>query len=380
MSISSLGLGPVLSVQVACNVIGGTPQREQAIVATAFWTSFGISLLAAILAATAVLTSPIKQIFGPQFELRSQEIVVGFLILSAVYVLQVSISILEAAQAGLQRQYTTNIVVALGALTTVPFVFMVSKWMPTPIAMLSAGIFPTLILRLFHAFWLMSKRISMMPRWNAFDLSIAKLLLSNGTVYSLAGSAGNFLSHALPTILIGRVMDAVHTGTFAATIHLLNLLSGVTAMLVTPAVPAITSSLAQHDYNWVRNTYIKLSLSALGFSVVAALMLGVVGDQIFQVWLRGTIQPGWKLLVSAGVYFILSTWEVVHFSFILATQKITIASLLIFTRSIVGAILTQIFLPIGGNVTPYIAMSAAVLIVDSVPLYFMVRSRLSKAN
>ncbi len=376
LAITSLGLGPILSVHVACNVVDGTVQREQIIVSSAFWTSLGFSLLAATLAAVAVIALPTNLIFGSQFELRSREVVVGFLMLSAVYVLQVNLSIFEAVQAGLQRQHTTNLVVAMGALVTIPIVFAVAQWMPTPVTMLAAGILPTIVLRLGHALWVVSQRISMLPLWHCFDTQVVKLLLSSGAVYSLAGSAGNFISHALPTIMIGRVLDAAQTGAFAATLHLITLLSGVTAMLVSPAVPAIASSLAQRDELWVSGAYIKLLFASLGFAVAAALVLLIAGDQIFEAWLRGTVQPSWGLLVSAGAYFVLSTWEVVHFSLLVAMHKAAIASVLVFTRSVTGAIITQAVLPAGEGATPFVAMCLAILIIDSVPLYLLVRSGL----
>jgi O-antigen/teichoic acid export membrane protein len=380
LAIASLGLGPVLSVQVARNVVDGTPQREQVIVASAFWTSLGFSLLAATAATVVVLTIPASQIFGAQFEQHSGEVIFGFLLLTAVYVLQVNLSIFEAVQAGLQRQHTTNLVVALGALATLPIVFFVADWKATPVSFLAAGLLPTLALRLAHALWMCSKRMSMLPRWQSFDNQVVKLLLSSGAVYSLAGSAGNFISHALPTILIGRVLDAVETGAFAATMHLIILLSGVTAMLVSPAVPVIASSLAQRDHGWVQNAYNKLLLGSMGFAFVAAAVLVLAGDQIFEVWMRGTVQPNKWLLVSAGAYFLLSTWEVVHFSLAVAMHKAVIASWLVFSRSVAGATLTVIVLPNGGAGTAYIAMCIAVLFVNSVPLYLLVRSGIRLAK
>lgn len=380
LAIVSLGLGPVLSVQVARNVIDGTPQREQAIVASAFWTSLGLSLLAATVSAVVVLTIPVSQIFGSQFERHSGDVIFGYMLLTAVYVLQVNLSIFEAVQAGLQRQHTTNLVVALGALVTLPIVFVVADWRPTPASFLVAGLLPTLVLRLAHALWMCSKRMSILPRWQSFDIQVVKLLLSSGAVYSLAGSAGNFISHALPTILIGRVLDAVETGAFAATMHLIILLSGVTAMLVSPAVPVIASSLAQRDHGWVQNAYNKLLLGSMGVAFVAAAVLALAGDQIFEVWMRGTVQPDRWLLVSAGAYFLLSTWEVVHFSLAVAMQKAVIASWLVFLRSVAGATLTVIILPSGGAGTAYIAMCIAVLFVNSVPLYLLVRSGIRVAK
>ncbi len=376
LTIASLGFGPVLSVQVASNVVDGTSQREQVIVASAFWTSLGLSLLAATAAAVVVLTIPASQIFGAQFEQHSGEVILGFLLLTAVYVLQVNLSIFEAVQAGLQRQHTTNLVVALGALTTLPIVFLVADWRPTPVSFLAAGLLPTLALRLAHALWMCCRRMSMLPRWQSFDIKVVKLLLSSGAVYSLAGSAGNFISHALPTILIGRVLGPVETGAFAATMHLIILLSGVTAMLVSPAVPVIASSLAQRDYRWVQNAYNKLLIGSMGFAFVSATVLVLAGEQIFEVWMRGTVQPNPWLIVSAGAYFLLSTWEVVHFSLAVAMRKAVIASWLVFSRSVAGAALTAVVLPIGGAGTAYIAMCVAVLFVNSIPLYLLVRSGL----
>lgn len=376
LAIASLGLGPLLSVQVARNAVSGTPQQEQVIVSSAFWTSLGLSLFAAALATVAVLTLPINQIFGAQYALRSNEVTVGFLILTAAYVLQANLSIFEAAQAGLQRQHTTNLVFAVGAVATLPAVFAVARWIPTPVAMLTASVLPTLAMRLCHAVWLTTKRITMLPRWHCFDNRTVKQMLSLSVVYSLAGNAGNFISHALPTIQIGRALDSAHTGAFASTLHLITLLSGVTAMLVSPAVPAIASSMAQRDHGWVHKTYDKLLLTSMGFAIAAALALAVAGNQIFGFWLRGAVKPEWSLLVFGSMYFVMSTWEVVHFSLLVAMHKATTASTLVFIRSVIGAILTQALLPTGGGATPFIAMCLSILLIDSVPLYLMVRSGL----
>jgi hypothetical protein len=114
----------------------------------------------------------------------------------------------------------------------------------------------------------------------------------------------------------------------------------------------------------------------LGFSVTAALVLAIAGDQIFEAWLRGTVQPSWGLLVSAGAYFVLSTWEVVHFNLLVAMHKAAIAAVLVFTRSVAGAIITQAVLPAGEGATPFVAMCIAILLINSVPLYLLVRSGL----
>jgi O-antigen/teichoic acid export membrane protein len=378
LAITSFGLGPILSVQVACNVVEGNVRREQTIISSAFWTSLGFSLFAATMAAVAVIALPTNLIFGSQFELRSHEIVVGFLTLVAIYVLQVNISIFEAVQAGLQRQHTTNFVVAMGALVTLPIVFAVARWAPTPVAMLAAGIFPTILIRLGHALWLVSKRMSMLPRLLFFDTQVVKLLLSSGAVYSLAGSAGNFISHALPTIMIGRVLDIAQTGAFAATLHLITLLSGVTAMLVSPAVPAIASSLAQRNKSWVCGAYIKLLIASLGFAVAAALVLAIAGDQIFVAWLRGSVKPSPGLITISGGYLILLTWEVVHFNLLIAINKIKTASMLVFMRTVVGSVIIYVVLPNGGNEMAFLAMCLAILLVDAVPLFILFRKAIIK--
>ena len=378
LAITSLGLGPILSVQVACNVADGTAIREKVIISSAFLTSLGFSLIAATIAAFSVIALPTSLIFGSQFELRSREVVVGFLLLTVVYVIQVNLSIIEAAQAGLERQHTTNLVVAIGALITLPVIFAVARLVPNPVAMLAAGILPTIFLRSGHALWLVCKRKSMLPRWRYFDIQVVKLLIAGGAVYSLAGSAGNFISHALPTIMVGRVLDSAQTGAFAATLHLIILLSGVTAMLVSPAVPAIASSLAQRDGYWVRNAYKKLLFVSLGFALAAALALAMAGEQIFEVWLRGAVHPGWRLLVAAGVYLVFSTWEVVHFSLLVAMHRATVASLLVFARAVAGAIITQAVLPAGENATPFVAMCFSIMLIDSVPLFLLVRYGLYK--
>jgi O-antigen/teichoic acid export membrane protein len=377
VALTSLGLGPILSVKIAFNEIDGTPKNEQTLVASAFWTSLALTALASGAAVVTAIGVPPEKIFGSHFETRSRELIVGFLFLSAGYVLQSNFAIFEAAQNGLQRQHTTNLVVAAGAFATIPAAVAVAHWKPTPIALLSAGILPTLVFRFWHVVWILRRRITLLPKWRSFDLGTAKALLSAGTVYSLAGSAGNFISHALPTIQVGRILNSAQTGAFASTLYLITLLSGITAMFVSPAVPAFATNVALRNHLWLRSTYTKLLIASIVMASIAAIALVFLGPIVFGVWLRGTIMPDFALRAWAGLYFILSTWEVLHFSLLVAMHKTALASLLVLARSIAGAIFTHPLLATEQAAAPFIAMCVAILVVNFAPLYLLARSGLN---
>lgn len=376
LSMTNLGLGPTLSVRIAQNETSGSPQHEQALFSSIFWVSVVLSCAVAISTIMCIFMLPVHNLFGAGFVDSAQTIAFGLLVLTLAYILQSTLAIYEAAQAGRQRQYTTNIATALSAPATMAAVYFTAKWMPNPVALLVAGLLPTLITRTAHAWWIASRRSSFVPRWAGFDAGLAKSVMVSGAFYSLAGSAGNFISHGLPTMLVGRVLDTAQTGSFAATLTLVTLLSGVTSMMASPAIPAIANSHAEHDSHWVHQAYWKLVTWSAVFSAGTALALGFLGDVIFAWWLRGTVAPSQELLLFAGLYFILSSIEVVHFSVLTAFHRIKVASALVFARAVVGGLLTVAWLPSGNSATPFKAMCVAILMIDLLPLFLMVRSSL----
>ena len=84
------------------------------------------------------------------------------------------------------------------------------------------------------------------------------------------------------------------------------------------------------------------------------------------------ISPSRELLASAGVYFIMSTWEVVHFAILVGLGKIGISSTLVFVRALIGAFVMAVLPNASSDWLPFTIMTVAILAIDMFPLRFLV--------
>ena len=379
LSLSNLGIGPTLSIRIAQNATSGTQLQEGQLFSSALACSLALSLIVALGATAAVHLIPIDIFFGPTYAQDETTIKWALTILIIAYFIQTNVSIFEAAQAGLQQQHILNVVTALSSIPTILAIVVAAQWHPNPVSILCAGIIPTLTIRLAHAVWLAKTNSSLVPRHRSFDAGTAQNLCLNGSTYALAGTVGNFVSHVLPIMLIGRALDSTQTSAFAAVLSLIILLSGVTAMIATPAIPAIASSFANGERVWVHRAYRNLLSVGMTFSLAVTAGLYFFGQHIISIWMRGVITATPELLIAAAIYFIASTWEVIHFTVLIALRKIHTPSLLILSRSLAGAVAIFMLLPYGGVALPFAAMTIAIVLIDMIPLQRILTRTLSTA-
>lgn len=368
LALSNLGIGPTLVVRLAAAHVGGDLEAERCIFSSAFFPALVISSAVSFSAIIAVWTYPVHNLFGPLYFADVDTIRWGLTTLVTMFFLQTNISLFESAQAGYQEQFIQNLVATVSSLPCILAVLILAKHNPTPVGLILALNVPTLLFRFANAVWIMWRHPKLLPSVEAFRWTICKEFVRRGATFSLAGGVGNFLSHILPVILVGRAFNAEVSASFAATMNAIILASGVTSMLSIPLWPAIAESTARGDREWARKAYGRLLWAVMSFSLLTALFLTVQGEWLFHVWFKGQINPSSSLMISAGIYFVVLSWESAHFTILVGLHKISLASLLMCARAVLGIVITISFIEIGGEAIPFIAMIIAVIIVDLIPM------------
>ena len=377
LTLSNLGVGPVLAVRLASAHAMGNVQDERNIFSSAFFPSLIVSSLVSLTALLIIWLAPIANIFGALYVEDFPAIRSGLTVFVAIFYFLTNLSIFEYAQSGYQEQYVQNLVSALSSVLSLLALLILVKFDPTPVGLILALNSPVVFLRSCNAIYVMLRHPHTRPSLKAFRWYTCKTLMQSGAIYSLAGGVGNFLAHILPVILIGRMFSAESSAAFAATMNLLILASGVISMLSTPLWPAISDSIARGDRAWAERAYNRLLLAVMAFGFTTALALAFKGELIFEIWFKGQINPARNLIVGAALYFVALCWESAHFSVLVGLHKISFASVLIFTRTAVGIITISIFLKIGNEASIFVIMFFSILLVDFIPLRMMVKRKLS---
>lgn len=377
LTLSNLGIGPVLTVRLASAHAMGKMEDERNIFSSAFFPSLIISSLVSLSSLLTIWLVPIENIFGPLYVADLPTIRSGLTVFVGIFYLHTNLSLFEYAQSGYQEQYVQNLVSALSSVLSLLALLIFVKFDPTPVGLIFALNSPVVLLRFCNAIFVMLRYSHTRPSLKAFRWSICKTLMQNGAIYSLAGGVGNFLAHILPVILIGRLFSAESSAAFAATMNLLILASGVISMLSTPLWPAIADSIARGDRAWAERAYNRLLLAVMTFGFGTALALAFKGEWIFEIWFKGHINPAKNLILGAALYFVASCWESAHFSVLVGLHKISVASVLVFMRTVLGILAISVCLSTGGDASVFVIMFFSILLVDFIPLRMMVKRSLS---
>jgi O-antigen/teichoic acid export membrane protein len=368
LALSNLGIGPTLTVKLAAAHVHNDLCMERCIFSSAFIPVFIISAFVSLATLCAVWVLPVNGVFGPLYAADIYVIQWGLTILIIFSFLQTNLSLFESVQASFQEQYVQNLFATASSLPCILAILIVANQNPTPIDLILALSLPSILFRCINAAWVVRRHPDVFSFGMAFRWPVSKQLMQSGAMFSLAGGLGNFLAHILPVILVGRSFNSNISASFAATMNAVILVSGVISMLSTPLWPAIADSVARGDRSWAVKAYGRLLGVVMVFGLFVALFLAVRGEWLFQIWFRGQINPSRELLLAAGFYFVLSCWEVAHFTILVGLHKIAQASILVCMRAIIGVGITIVFLEIGNEAVPFIAMIFSIIVVDMLPM------------
>jgi O-antigen/teichoic acid export membrane protein len=368
LTLSNLGIGPILVVKLAATHVHGDFKEESHIFSSAFFITLIVSALVSFFAILAVWLLPVQNIFGPLYVSDLLTIKWGLTVLTVLFFLQSNISLFESAQAGYQQQYVQNLIAVVSGLPCLLAVWIVSQNNPTPVSLILALNMPLVIMRFVNVGLIVFRQPHIFPSLNSFRWSICKNLVQNGITFSLAGGLGNFLAHILPVILVGRSFSADVSASFAVTMNAIILASGVIGMLLRPLWPAVADSVARGDREWAKIAYKRLLKSVMAFGFFVALFLIVYGEWMFRIWFHGKINPSYWLIVSAGFYFVVLCWESLHFSIMVGLHKVSIASILMCARSILGVSATIMLLDKGSEALPFMMMIISIAVVNLIPM------------
>jgi O-antigen/teichoic acid export membrane protein len=368
LSLANLGIAPTLMVKLARLHASGEHGEESVAFSTAFWLTLTITATVATAVLLIVWMTPVQLLFGATYARDAALVRAGLTLLTIFFFVQTNIAIFEAAQAAHQQQHVLNLVSASSGIPCLLAVFAVSRTDATPVTLILAMSLPALLMRTVNAAVLLARNRHLRPRASYVRRSACSDLAGKGVTFALAGTAGNFLAHVFPVLIVGRSLSSEAAAAFAATMQLIVLASGVTSMLATPLWPAIADSIARKETEWAKAAYRKFLGVGLSASALIAAVIGVAGSWIFEHWFRGHISPAEALLCASAAYLIASTWEVVHFTVLVGLERVTEASFLVVARDILGAAVTVLLVPRTNEAVPFLIMTAAIVVVDLVPM------------
>jgi O-antigen/teichoic acid export membrane protein len=372
VALTHIGIGPGLVVTLASASVDGDESTETGIFTSAFLPVLVLSLVAALAYAIGSPFLLTPTVFGEQYQAYAGTIRTGVAILVGLTLLRTVLSVVESSQAGYQELHLVNLRGAVGNLISLVVLLLLPRLGPTLINMILAVNLPLLFAQLVNAISFFRRRPYLAPKFSRFDRRICKALVGQGVAFSLAGTLGNYLNHQFIVIQVGRLLDAYSTAAFAASISAFLLAFGMVTMISMPLWPAIADGLRRGERRWISNVYRKVLLTAMLYALTVSLVFAVAGPELLRLWLRGTIVPSTSLMVAVGVYFVLDTWEYVHYMVLIGMGKIATPSFLYVARSLLVVVAAPVLIGRYGEVGAVIALCISVVLFTGATFPYLV--------
>jgi len=374
VGLVNLGVGPALSVSMASAVANNDRTVQARLCSSGFFPVLGVVVALGGILLSLAQTPRVDGLFGENYLAQADTIRTGLSLLLVFALAQALLSVAEAAQIGYQEQYVFNIWAIFGNLVSLFALFATAWRSPTVIAMILAVNLPPLLARLLNAARFLSRRPFLIPRISTFSWQAGRFLIGNGLIFSLAASVGNFLNHQYTVILVGRAESTQITTTFAVMMNVFILAFGLVTMLAIPLWPAIADSVTRGEIDWAHLAYRKMLLYSMLYSLAVCLGLILFGPIAFPIWFSADVNPNSRLLLLAGVYFVLDTWEYVHFMVLIGLKQIWRPSVLYLLRSLMAVLIAPALIGRFGESGAFAALSFSILMTTAWAMPYLVRS------
>lgn len=373
LGLVNIGVGPPLTVMMSEAAASGDRVEQQRLFASALLPVAIVVLTTGIAVAIALRVVPMEWLFGATYAADRTTVVEGLLILTAVFLVQTLVAVVEAAQLGYQEQYRLNAMAIGGNLASAIAIIAVATVRPTVVGMIAAVSLPPLLFRIANAVDVLWRRPHLRLRPALVSKQVSRQLVGSGLAFSLATGFGNFLCHQLPIILVGRRLPSDEAASFAVSMNALLIAAGMVSMVTVSLWPAIADGMARGERGWVEHASRRTLRYSVGYGLLVGAAFAVFGRFLFSVWFGAAIDVGPALSLTLGVYFFLLMWENAYFAILIGMKEIAVPSLLYIGRSLFAVMLMHILVGRIGAPAAFIALAASVCVFTLLPFRARVR-------
>lgn len=229
------------------------------------------------------------------------EILTTFQALIVAFAFGFVVRLLRPIYGGHQREYVAMMWTGVGYVFALGAVLVAIRFrLGLPALVIGYAGVPWLVLAMGGACHLVLRDRWLIPRPQAVGWGAIRSLLSVGFVGLMATVASTLLMGGCPFI-IGNRLGAAAVTPFATSNRLMGLGLQALTMLLIALWPAYGEAAARGDTDWVKRTYRRSIVLALGVQMPVFLVMTVAGRAIIGVWAGPAAVPGWSLLMAVNV-------------------------------------------------------------------------------
>ncbi len=363
LSLSSIGVGPALT-RIVAQTVDEQGLALKRFVGSALAITLAVVGFIAVVAALGIWISPVSVLFGEKYVPFAASIKSGLFTALALLFVQISLSPIDALQAGLQQQYIINARGAVANVVSLLSIFAVAKFAPSVPALLLATMAPTVFAQLINAFYVMwidrPQMRNCLAHANWID---ARRLAGTGVAFS-AVQLSVLLCADVCVLIVGRFNGPVPAGTFAVMLQVIILAMGVVNVVTVPMWPSFADATARQDHDWALLAFRKLRMFSLVYSVAFGVLFGLLADHLMPILFGNRFHAVPWLTIATGLYLGCLAWEHIHYMALIGVGSVKAASRVMLARSLVALPMALVVVAPLGPAAVMFSLSAAIILVS----------------
>ena len=337
----NLGMGGALVTPLAQAVADKDRYREASLLGSTIIPVIAIAIAGLAVAFPLLLVLPLRLLFGLAATATPGPILRDAAVLACVGTLVgIPISVVGSVRQAYQEIHVNNLFGTLSNVILCAGLFLTAKLVPTLPAFVAVTALTPLAVGVLNVAHLSVRRpyLAAMLRGSA-SWALVRRLAGDGVSYMGAAAIANVLVYQWPVYYLARVRPPLESSTFAVYLQLIILVLSFGTSFAQPLWPAVADAGARADHAWVIRAAQRARAASLAYGACGLLALGLMMNLLLRLWLHRPIHVQPVACWLAGTYFLLATWEYVHWPLTLGLGAMRSASHLIFLRAAIFAAL-----------------------------------------
>lgn len=351
-----LGLGNGLRNKLAESLAKNQIDEAQNYVSSAYSLIGIISLVSFLIMAFASFVIPWQKVFNTHL-LSAEKLSYSVLIISFFIALNFSVSLINSVLNAVQR---TSVVVMgqflFNALSLI-FVYVLTKTTDASLLYLATVYGISMVgANVLLSGWFYKSNPSLMPKFS-LDFSHIRPLLTLGLKF-FAIQIAVLVIYATSKILITQLCGPEFVTQYEVVFKLFSIITLVYGLVSTPLWSTYTDAYHQKDIDWIKRT-LRKQMAIFGVILLTVSILIVVSKPLILLWVGSDVKVSTMLVLSMGVFILVSTWTNIFASFLNGVGKIRLSL-------IVSVAAMFLNIPAGILLARYTSLGASAVVIGTV--------------
>ncbi|MFC2760451.1 lipopolysaccharide biosynthesis protein [Hallella multisaccharivorax] len=269
----------------------------------------------------------------------------------------------------LQKYGLNDVLTTAGSVLGLITVFILTKTTKSNLLyVVTAFTLSPVVVYIIAAIPIFHKYKQLRPSWRYYDKQLLKNIVSKGLGFFAIQITSCLVIFGGSNVIISHFCGPASVTVYNIAYKLFNLLAIAYTVIISPMWNAYTDAQVRGDYTWIRATFYK-ALKLWGLSVIGGLMLLVICNIFYKVWVGASVTVPIQISVAVLLYISAFNFNNCVTYLLNGLNKITVQII----TSVAGTILYLLFIILlGGKIGMkgiILSMAVCYILMGTVHLY-----------